>query len=69
MRIVSTNFAKILVWKRKYGVILWRHKQHTTSNNDRHRPRPRSGLNELFIWRQKLAGSGIWYPTGFPYHN
>jgi len=28
MHTVSKNFAKMLVCKREYEVILWRHKQH-----------------------------------------
>jgi len=36
--VLSTNFAKTLVCKREYDVILWRHKQRITSNNDHHTP-------------------------------
>jgi len=32
MHVVSTNFAKTLVYKREYDVILWRHKQRISSN-------------------------------------
>jgi len=38
MHIVSTNLAKTLVCKREYHVILWRHKQRISSNNDHHTP-------------------------------
>jgi len=38
MHVVSTNFAKTLVCKRWYYVILWRPKQHLFSNNDDHKP-------------------------------
>ena len=38
MLVVSTNFAKTLVCKREYDVILWRHKQRVSSNNDHHMP-------------------------------
>ena len=31
---MSTNFAKTLVWKQDYDVILWRHKQRTPNTND-----------------------------------
>jgi len=34
MHIMSTNFAKTLVWKHNYDVKLWRHKQRTPSTND-----------------------------------
>ena len=34
----SKNFAKALVWKHEYDVILWRHKQHTPNTNDHHMP-------------------------------
>ena len=30
---MSTNFAKTLVWKQDYDVILWRHKQRTPNTN------------------------------------
>jgi len=36
MQIASTNFAKTLVRKRKYDVILWRCKQRLSNNNDHH---------------------------------
>jgi len=36
--VVSTNFAKTLVCKRECGVILCRHKQRISSNNDHHTP-------------------------------
>jgi len=31
---MSTKFAKTLVWKQDYDVILWRHKERTTNTND-----------------------------------
>ena len=31
---MSTNFAKTLVWKQDYDVILWRHKQRTPNTNN-----------------------------------
>ena len=31
---MSTNFAKTLVWKQDYDIILWRHKQRTPNTND-----------------------------------
>ena len=31
---MSTNFAKTLVWKQDYNVILWRYKQRTPNTND-----------------------------------
>jgi len=36
MPIMSTNFAKTLVWKNEYDVKLWRHKERTLSTNDQH---------------------------------
>jgi len=45
MRIVSANFAKTLVWKREHDVVLWRHNQRTSSNNDYHTP-----LLNIRIW-------------------
>jgi len=38
MQVVSISVAKKLVSKREYDVILCRHKQHTSSNNDNHAP-------------------------------
>jgi len=38
MHVVSTNFAKALVCKREYDIILWRRKQGISSNNGRHTP-------------------------------
>jgi len=38
MHIVSTNFAKALLWKHEYDVKLWRHKQRTPNTNDHHVP-------------------------------
>jgi len=38
MHVMSTNFAKTLVCKREYDVILWRHKQRVSSKNDQHTP-------------------------------
>jgi len=38
MYVVSTNLAQTLVCKREYNVILWRHKQSISSNNDHHAP-------------------------------
>jgi len=38
MQLVSTNFAKTLVCKREYDVILWPHKLHISSSNDHHMP-------------------------------
>ena len=36
MHIMSTNFAKTLVWKHGNDVNLWRHKQRTPNANDHH---------------------------------
>ena len=38
MCIVSNNFSKTLDLKREIDVILWRHKQRTSSNNDHRTP-------------------------------
>jgi len=43
---MSTNFAKTLVWKQDYDVILWRHKQPTPNTNDYPMP-----LNETSPWK------------------
>ena len=36
VQVVTTIFAKTLVCKCEYDVILWRHKQRISSNNDHH---------------------------------
>jgi len=36
MHVVSTNFAKTVVYKCKYAVTFWHHKQRISSNNDHH---------------------------------
>jgi len=46
LHVVSTNFARILDCKREYDVILWRHKQRISSNNDHHTP-----LLNTRIWK------------------
>jgi len=38
MHVVSTNFAKMLVCKREYDVVLWRHKLRISSKNDQYTP-------------------------------
>ena len=38
MHIMSTNFAKTLIWKHEYDVKVWRHKQRTPNANDHHMP-------------------------------
>jgi len=38
MRIMSTNFAKTLVWKHEYDVKLRRHKDRTPQRNDHYMP-------------------------------
>jgi len=38
MHIVSTNFAKALVWKHAYDVKLRRHKQRAPNTIDHHMP-------------------------------
>jgi len=47
MQVVSTNFAKTLVCKCQYDVILWHHKHRLSSNNDHHGPTP---LLNTRIW-------------------
>jgi len=38
MHIMSTKFAKTLVWKHEYNIELWRHKQRKPNTNDHHMP-------------------------------
>jgi len=47
MHIVSTNFAKTLIWKQEYDFQVWHHKQQTRNRNDHYMP-----LNELLLpWK------------------
>ena len=52
MRVVSTNFAKILICKREYDVILWRQKQCISNNNDHYTP-----LLNTRIWEGGIQSS------------
>jgi len=49
MHIMSTHFAKTLVWKHEYDVKLWRHKHRTPQTNDHH-----MSLNETPPWKNFL---------------
>jgi len=49
MHIMSTNFAKTLVWKYDYDVKLWRHKQRTPNTNDHHMPLNEIHPHEIFL--------------------
>jgi len=49
MHIMSTNFAKTLVWKQEYDVKLWRHKQLTPNTNDHHMALNENPRHENFL--------------------
>jgi len=49
MPIVSTNFAKTLVWKHEYDVQLWHHEQWTRNKNDHHMPLNEPLPHEIFL--------------------
>jgi len=51
MHIMSTNFAKTLVWKYDYDVELWRHKERTPNKNDHHMPLNEPGPSPEFSSR------------------
>ena len=55
MHIMSTNFAKTVVWKHGNDVKLWRHKQRTPNANDHHMPFNQNPLHENFL-RTPLLG-------------
>ena len=60
MHVVSTNFAKTLICKREYDVILWRHKQRISNNNDHYTP-----LLNTRIWKgasNQAVAQGITRP-------
>ena len=52
MHVVSTNFAKTLICKREYDVILWRHKQRISNNSDHYTP-----LLNTRIWKEGIQSS------------
>ena len=55
---MSTNFAKTLVWKQDYDVILWRHKQRTPNTNDYPMPLNETSPMKSFCvrhWALKLS--------------
>jgi len=56
VHIMSTNFAKTLVWKQDYDVKLRRHNQRTPNTNDYPMP-----LNESLPWKFSA------YATGSPW--
>ena len=45
---MSKNFAKTLVWKHEYDVILWRHTQRTPNADDHHMPLNENTPHEKF---------------------
>jgi len=52
MHVVSTNFAKTLICKREYDVILWRHKERISNNNDHYTP-----MLNTRIWKGGIQSS------------
>jgi len=52
MHVVSTHFAKIMICKREYDVILWRHRQRISNNNDHYTP-----LLNTRIWKGGIQSS------------
>ena len=55
MHIMSTNFAKALVWKHKCNVILWRQKQRTPNTNYHHICHWMKPLMKMFCVRHCIA--------------
>jgi len=49
MHIMSTNFAKTLVWKHEYDVKLSRHKQRRPNTNDHHMLLNENPSHESFL--------------------
>jgi len=56
MHIMSTNFAKTLIWKHKYDVKVWRHKQGTVNTSDYHVPLNENPSHDYFL-RTPLIGT------------
>ena len=57
---MSTNFAKTLVWKQDYDVILWRHKQRTPNTNDYPMPLNETPPMKSFYVRHCFEDSDFW---------
>jgi len=51
MHIMSTNFAKTLVWKHEYDVKLWCHKDRTPQTIDHHMPLNETHPMKIFCVR------------------
>jgi len=51
MHILSTNFAKTLVWKHEYDVKLFRQKERTPSTNVHHMPLNETPPMKIFCVR------------------
>jgi len=51
MHIISTNFAKTLVWKQEYDVKFWRHKQCAPNTNDHQMPLNETPPMKIFCVR------------------
>ena len=56
MHVMSTNFAKTLVWKHENDVKLWRHKERTPNTNDHHMT-----LNGPPPWRFSAYATALQY--------
>jgi len=62
MRIVSTNFAKTLVWRHEYDVKLRRHKQRTSNTNDYPMPLNEIPLMKIFCVRHCFTENQLKLP-------
>jgi len=56
MHIMSTNFAKTLVWKHGNDVKLWRDKQRTPNTNDHHMTLNQNPPHENFLRTPLISG-------------
>ena len=63
---MSTNFAKTLVWKQDYDVILWRHKQHTPNTNDYPMPLNEATPMKSFCVRHWIVVQPSWTAVPCP---
>jgi len=62
MHNISTNFAKMLVWKDEYDIKLWRHKEWTANTNDHHIPLIETAPMKIFCVRH-CSCDFCWYFT------
>jgi len=64
MHIMSTNFAKTLVWKQEYDVKFWHHEQCAPNTNDHHMPLNETPPMKIFCVRHWVTHTSLEYFFG-----